>query len=235
LAEQLRHTDAEILHVDLSAASIEIAKQRAAIRHLDNIKWVQSSLLDIPKLDIGRFDYINCSGVLHHLANPDEGLAILSGALKDNGTMGIMVYAQYGRTAIYQMQELMRLINRDNPDSQRKIKRCRSMLMDLPNTNWLKISANHYDIMSPSTINNDNEIYDIFLHSQDRAYTIPQLYKFAEGSDLRIIQLIPSGESLEGMRLYDPSLYLNDNVLLEAVRQLDLPRSRLSRNYCVAR
>ena len=37
LAEQLRHCGAQVVHLDISAASITIAKERARIRGLDNI------------------------------------------------------------------------------------------------------------------------------------------------------------------------------------------------------
>ena len=75
LAEQLRATNAQIVHLDMSQASIAIAQQRAKIRGLANITWVHDSLLNLPMLGLGEFDYINCSGVLHHLADPDAGFA----------------------------------------------------------------------------------------------------------------------------------------------------------------
>ncbi len=74
LAEQLLGTGAEIVHVDLSAASIDVARRRAGVRGLDNIRWVHESLLGLPALGLGKFDYINCAGVLHHLADPDAGV-----------------------------------------------------------------------------------------------------------------------------------------------------------------
>ena len=67
LAEQLRDRDAEIFYLDISSASRKIAQERAQVRGLDNITWIQGSILDLPEMDIGRFDYINCCGVLHHL------------------------------------------------------------------------------------------------------------------------------------------------------------------------
>src|SRR5579862_8199573 len=67
LAEQLRRTDAEVVHLDLSQAAIDIARRRAQVAALNNISWVCGSLLDLPVLELGKFDYINCSGVLHHL------------------------------------------------------------------------------------------------------------------------------------------------------------------------
>src|SRR5450830_1188702 len=111
LAEQLKDTDAEIVHLDFSTASISIARERAAIRKLNNITFLHDSLLNMPSLDLGKFDYINCSGVLHHLADPDLGLKALRSVLKEDGAIGLMLYATIGRTGVYQMQELMRLVN----------------------------------------------------------------------------------------------------------------------------
>src|SRR6266496_3946123 len=63
LAEQLRYNRrAEIVHLDFSANSMMIAKQRAQVRKLGNITWLQHSVLDVPALAVGEFDYINCAG-----------------------------------------------------------------------------------------------------------------------------------------------------------------------------
>src|SRR5262245_20889656 len=107
LAEQLRGADAEVVHLDFSRASLDIARRRAEVRGLANIRWVHDSLLNLPRLALGKFDYINCSGVLHHLADPDEGLRALLGALADDGAIGMLLYGSVGRTGVYQMQELL--------------------------------------------------------------------------------------------------------------------------------
>ncbi len=39
---------------------MEIAQKRAEKLGLTNIKWVYDSILNIPKLNLGKFDYINC-------------------------------------------------------------------------------------------------------------------------------------------------------------------------------
>ena len=61
----------------------------------------------------GKFDMISVTGVLHHLNDPDHGLRVLVDSLKEHGGMEIMVYAQYGRTGLYQLQEILRLINQN--------------------------------------------------------------------------------------------------------------------------
>ena len=138
LAEQLRHTDAAIVHLDLSQASIDIARQRAQARGLSNITWIHDSMLALPELGLGKFDYVNCSGVLHHLQDPDAGLCALLAVLKDTGAMGIMVYGQYGRTGVYQMQSLMRLVNQGVADATNKIRNTREVLASLPASNWFR-------------------------------------------------------------------------------------------------
>ena len=52
LAEQLRHTDAQIVHLDMSQAAMTIARERARIRGLANIRWVHDSLLNLPALGL---------------------------------------------------------------------------------------------------------------------------------------------------------------------------------------
>ena len=47
------------------------------------------------KIHAGKFDLIQCSGVLHHLPDPQYGLNILSNFLAPGGGMALMVYARY--------------------------------------------------------------------------------------------------------------------------------------------
>lgn len=176
LAEQLRHTDAEVVHLDMSEASNAIAKKRAEIRKLTNITWLSDSLLNLPQLSLGKFDYINCSGVLHHLAEPDQGMRALRSVLKSDGAIGLMVYASAGRTGVYQMQTLMRMIHR-SPDgrplnAQEKIANARDLLGCLPASNWFMRAQDLYHDHKTG----DSGIYDLLLHSQDRSYTVAELF-----------------------------------------------------------
>ena len=191
LAEQLKTSNAEVVHLDMSQASIALARRRAEIRGLANITWVHASLLDVPTLGLGKFDYINCSGVLHHLASPDAGLQALRSVLKAGetpfdttssmpGAMGLMVYATAGRTGVYQMQALMRLVNQTpgsaSDDVQRKIANTRDLLASLPASNWFKRGE---DLHSDHNIG-DAGIYDLLLHSQDRSYSVGELFDWLQ-------------------------------------------------------
>jgi ubiquinone/menaquinone biosynthesis C-methylase UbiE len=50
LAEQLRHTDAQLVYLDFSWKSLDIARQRAQLRGLRNIRWVHNSIENIESI-----------------------------------------------------------------------------------------------------------------------------------------------------------------------------------------
>ena len=134
LADQLKDTDAEIIYLDFSKNSMKVAQERAKNRGLKNIKWINDSIFNLPNLKLGKFDYIQCSGVLHHLESPDKGLKTLVDALSDRGGMNIMVYAQYGRTGVYQIQDLMRRVNKGVKDRAEEVKNAWMVMEALPQT-----------------------------------------------------------------------------------------------------
>jgi SAM-dependent methyltransferase len=217
LAEQFNGHPAELVYIDMTKASMEVAQECIRIRGLDNVTWIHDSILNIPQLGLGQFDYINCSGVLHHLADPNEGLRILADSLKDDGAMGIMVYAKYGRTAVYQMQETLRLINKDEPNLQKRVDNARALLNRLPSTNWFFNSP-------PMIINEtvtDIGIFDLLLHSQDRAYSVPELYDYVESAGLNILAMFSDDHKISN-NLYNPLSYLADPALIEQVQKLSL-------------
>lgn len=214
LAEQLRGTGNEVVYVDMSEASMKVAQERASIRGLTNIRWIRDSLLNIPKLGLGQFDYINCSGVLHHLADPDAGLSILNGALKDDGAMAIMLYAKYGRMAVYMMQETLRMINRNEPNLQKQVDNAKAVLGNLPQTNWLFNSSQM--ILDEIQKGGDVGIYDLLLHTQDRSYSIPELYDFCKKSELNILRFFSDYQNISH-QIYNPAFYLNDETLVRKV------------------
>ena len=210
LAAQLHESNAEVVCLDLSEASLAVARKRAASRGLEQrIRWIHASILDAAALDLGRFDYISCLGVLHHLADPEVGLRLLRGLLTEDGAMGLMVYGRYGRLDIYAIQDLMRLINRDTPELPEQLANLKGTLRSLSPANPLMRGRSRAQI--EALIANETNIADTFLHSQDRAYTVPELYRFVEDAGLSVVNFTNFGRIL---RLeYEPDIYLTDPAL----------------------
>jgi len=216
-AEQLREREnCRVVYLDMSKSSKAIAQERANIRKLDNIQWVTGSLLDAKDLDIGEFDFIECSGVLHHLEDPDAGLTALKQVLKPEGILSIMVYAAYGRTAIYHMQELMRWVNHSETDPHKKVENTKKIINQLPPQHWLLVGQQH--VMPFSDLAKDTGIYDLLLHSQDRAYKIHEAYEWLERCDMQMTS--PPGIGTSEYITYLPETFIKDAELLKQIKQL---------------
>ncbi len=241
LAEQLRHTRARITYIDLSATSMEIAQARAAVRDLQNIDWLQASLLDLPALhdngklglekDIG-FDYINCSGVLHHLPDPAKGLHALNQVMKHDGAMGLMLYGKYGRANIYPIQHLLALVRRENDDFETQVEFAVDVIEGLPKLHPLRKELPSWaaDIETYGAAG----IYDLLLHSQDRAYTVGELHSTLAEENLHLIEFVGSG--FEAAYGYAPESFLNitDTQLAERLKALPRPeRQAIAESACM--
>lgn len=214
LAQQLaeRCPEGEVVYLDLSRASRAIAEARAAERGLSNIAFYSGSLLDLPAMGLEAFDYIDCCGVLHHLKQPEEGLAALNAVLKDDGGMGLMVYASYGRTGLYPAQDMLKTLGGDQPLKAR-VEQARRLLEALPLTNWLRRNPFLGDHKR-----SDAELVDLLLHSQDRAYSVEEVGSLVESAGLRLVSFIEPAR-------YRPESYLKDPKLLTGLRS----KSRLER------
>ena len=219
LAEQLKNKNAEIVYLDFSKSSMEIAKKRAEYRGLKNITFINDSIFNIPNLNLGKFDYINCSGVLHHLVSPPEGLSILQQSLKPEGGANIMVYAKYGRTAVYHIQDLMQRINEGVTKRDEEVKNTRTILSHLPQTNWY---ARAQDLISDVQNYGDIGIYDLFLHKQDRCYSIDELYELVEHAGSNFVEW---SEILSRLTLRVEN-FIVDPAMLTKVKAMDIRKQQ---------
>ena len=183
MGEQLNHTNGEIVYLDLSIASMRIAQKRAQIRCLRNIIWIRNWIEGLRFLGLGLFEELQCSGVLHHLKRPVYGLNILKDALNLSGGLTLMVYGKYGRSAVYQSQHLLKIINTNQVGIEKELSDAMHILQILPERNWF--------MRRPIPIADHNSgkigIYDLLLHKRDVAFTIKTLIEWIESSGLHFV------------------------------------------------
>lgn len=209
LAEQFRETPVEIVYLDWSQAAMQVAQQRAEVRKLRNIQWHCKSLLDLSPATDGLFDYINCSGVLHHLESPADGLNSLCQVLAANGAIGLMLYGLHARAGVYQMQSLLRLVNHQDAAAAQRIANAKRLLNRLPEGNWFSRSQ---DLFGDHRLG-DAGLYDLLLHERDQAFSVPQCHQLLEQCGLTL-------QAYAEPHLYRPEHYLRDAVLLEKIQSL---------------
>ena len=175
----------QITYVDLSTASREIAEARAKARGLSGITFVTGSLLDAPEL--GQFDYIDCCGVLHHLPDPDAGFAALRAAVSPGGGMGFMVYAPYGRSGIYQLQEAFGTLF-DGKAPQARLAKAKKIVGNLHKGHPFAANINVTDHEQ-----SDAGFYDLLLHGQDTPFDIPRLMQTLDKTGWKLQALLQPG------------------------------------------
>jgi hypothetical protein len=172
----LRWPKAQVTGIDISATSVRCTEELKGKYNLTNLQVHQ---LPIDRLDTleKTYDQIICTGVLHHLADPDAGLAALRGALKPDGAMHLMVYAPYGRTGIYMLQEFCRRLGIRATDEGIRdlIAALRALPPGHPLENLLR---------STPDFRQEAALADALLHPQDRAYSVPQFFDFIEKGGL---------------------------------------------------
>lgn len=172
----LRWPSAQVTGIDSSATSLRHTEELQRKYNLKNLQIHQLAIEQVHDLGMS-FDQIVCTGVLHHLADPDAGLSALRSILKPNGAMHLMVYAPYGRTGIYMMQEFCRRIGIHATDSE--IRDLIGGLRALPPGHPLEGVLNQ----APD-FRHEGALADALLHPQDRAYSVPQLFEFIEKAGL---------------------------------------------------
>ena len=168
----MREPDAQVTGIDISESSLSHSR--------DLQRKYEAQNLDLRRLAIEEaasfgevFDEIVCTGVLHHLPDPDLGLRSLRAALARDGALRIMVYAAYGRAGVYMMQEYCRFLGvRANEDDLRTLAATiGSLSEDHP---LAAVATRAKDFRQPDAL------ADALLHPVDRAYTVPQLYAWIE-------------------------------------------------------
>ena len=168
----LREPDARITAIDISAASLHHTRTLQQKYDLRNLELHHLSILDVQSLK-KTFDHVVCTGVLHHLADPDLGLRSLRSVLNPRGAMQIMVYASYGRTGIYMLQAYCRLLG--ITPSQRELYDLRATLNCLPKDHPVThVLQKAEDFQYPGAI------ADALLHPQDHAFRVRQVYEWLE-------------------------------------------------------
>jgi SAM-dependent methyltransferase len=170
------HPAARVVGIDVSPTSLEHTERLKQKYNLTNLETRQLSLENVEDLDHG-FDLIVSTGVLHHLVDPDAGLRTLRSVLNSDGVMYLMLYAPYGRTGVYMLQEYCRKLGIGT--SQQEINDLTAALQVLPQ---------HHPLLSMVRGSreslNAGVLVDALLNPRDRTYSVPQLFDFIERNDM---------------------------------------------------
>jgi SAM-dependent methyltransferase len=168
--------DAHVTGIDVSPTSIDHTAKLKGQYALSNLGVRQLPIERAADLE-RQFDLIVCTGVLHHLADPDTGLRALRSVLKPDGAIYLMVYAPYGRAGIYMIQEYCRRLGIETAAAEIRdlIETLRSLPQHHPVASVLRASR---DAANPDAL------ADALLNPRDRAHSVAELLDWLDRNDL---------------------------------------------------
>jgi len=174
----LCHPAAHVVAIDVSSTSLEHTEKLKQKYSLTNLDVRKLAIENAGELD-HQFDLIVCTGVLHHLADPDVGLRALRSVLQPDGVIYLMVYAPYGRAGVYMLQEYCRRLG---------VGTSKQEISDLIAV--LKVLPQHHPLLATQGGSREflhgDALADALLNPRDRCYSVPQLFDFIERNDLKL-------------------------------------------------
>lgn len=162
-------TNNQIIALDPTIESINLANKFAIKNKISNISFVNSDIFDDVLTD-EYFDFIWCNGVLHHTKDPYKAFEIICKSLKREGYILIGLYNKIGRIRTLIRKYLSKLFG---------IK-----LLDFldPTLKRLKISEDE----KKSWIN------DQYFHPIESLHTLDEVLNWFEKNNISYISSIPS-------------------------------------------
>jgi 2-polyprenyl-3-methyl-5-hydroxy-6-metoxy-1,4-benzoquinol methylase len=161
-----QYVNTSVLAVDLSLASLAYAKRQTTALGLDNIEYAQADILHLG--GPGRaFDAIVATGVLHHMAEPETGLAVLLSLLKPGGFLLLGLYSERAREPVLAAQRFA--AEHGFAATASGIRDFRQAAMALDESQPAAAIVKAADFYSIS------ECRDLVFHVQEHRFTLPQI------------------------------------------------------------
>ncbi|HEY9688981.1 MAG TPA: class I SAM-dependent methyltransferase [Coleofasciculaceae cyanobacterium] len=185
LSMALSNPGARIVGVDLSPASVDLAKKRLDHHGLgDRVEFHALAMDDLPQLD-QQFDYINCDELLYLQPDPADGLAAMKAVLKPDGIIRSNLHSLYQRFEFFKAQSLAHLIGLmdDNP-GEMEVEVLAELMESLKDDVPLKVK-----VWDSEKVNNEQRIMMNLLFQRDRGFTIYQLFDYIARADLEFISM----------------------------------------------
>lgn len=171
LIAALRFPDATVVGSDVSEESLRLCAEAAGQVGADNLVLRHEGITGASYRE--EFDYVACTGVIHHCPNPGDLLERMRAALRPAGVLEIMVYNAFHRREFTAFQEAMRAVGRDQ-DLWYAKRFARAIRAD--NLLTAKLRA---EVGDP-----DTQFADTWLNPFEQAYTVRDLAALAGGAGL---------------------------------------------------
>jgi SAM-dependent methyltransferase len=170
--------NARVLGLDLSAASLGYASRMAEHFSARNLEFVRGDILQLEAAPqfLSRFGIIECTGVLHHMADPFAGWRVLAKCLAPGGLMLVGLYSHTSRRNLVALRSDPAYPGAGCDAAALRV--FRQDLLERPDLSpggELKVSRDFYTT---------SNFRDLVLHVSERPVTLPEIEQFLRESEL---------------------------------------------------
>jgi 2-polyprenyl-3-methyl-5-hydroxy-6-metoxy-1,4-benzoquinol methylase len=171
---------------DISPASLELCGSTARDLGCTNLELRRESINEVGYDQ--EFDYVICTGVIHHNADPEATLRKLVKALKPTGVLELMVYNRYHRILTSAFQKGVRLLagTESAVDFQKELSITRALIDDFP-VQGLMAQFVGYLKQAPEA-----QIADALMQPVENSYTVEVLEEMARRCGLEFLTPVPN-------------------------------------------
>ena len=160
-----KFSKSKVTAFDLSYNSVSYGLRKSIEYNIVNINFMQGDILNIKKLN-KEFDIIECSGVLHHMEKPKNGLRELTDVLRKRGLIKIGLYSSLARRNITKFRNQY-LNSGDNIDIK-TLKSLRKVIIN-SSDDYIKNFTRYLDFYSSS------EVRDMLFNTQEHTFNINEI------------------------------------------------------------
>ena len=177
----LKFPEARIIGSDLSKESLHICQKNADNLEIKNLELRHESINSVKYSNL--FDYIVCTGVIHHNSNPVIALSRLTKALKSNGIIELMVYNKFHRLTTSAFQLAIRLLveGSTEPNLDKELPIAKMLVKNFKNETSMGNFLKTVDSLP------DAAFADALLQPVEHSYTIESLIKIASECNLELL------------------------------------------------
>ncbi len=182
--------ETKITAIDLSLTSLGYAMRKADEKGIQTLDFMQADILDVALLE-KEFDIIECSGVLHHMADPMAGWRALTDILAPGGCMNIGLYSRKARDVIIKAQDYAQK-NKYTDDAE-GLRAFRSDILSLSEDHELSGLWRRQDFYTLSGCR------DLIFHVQEKCYDLKDIAEMLETLELKILSLVPATPAIASL------------------------------------
>lgn len=178
---------AKIVGVDLSEASVKLARQRLQHHGFENTEFHTLSIEELPQLAL-KFDYINCDEVLYLFPDPAVGLQAMKSVLKPEGIIRSNLHSSIQRFSFFRAQQVFKMMGLmdENPEDL-EIELALEIIRALKDQ--VELKARTWNSRYEGEDGKEAVLMN-YLFQGDKGYTIPELFDSLRTSGLEFVSMV---------------------------------------------